>query len=192
MIWSDLYNDIQPHVPGCPEPAIEDAVRRTAMRFCRDSHIWEEELQSVYLANGVDRYQVELPEETAVLSLVSAIQRKSADETGKEVWPSINVFGLLHFSPLPDPDQGPVEIRAVLKPSRDATGLPDRIGLDYDEALVHGAIAALQEIPGRDWSNPNMVSYHKTIYFDGVAEAIGRRARGNTDRPLRVKAHPNL
>lgn len=192
MIWSDLFNDILPHVPGCPEPMLEDAIRRTAIRFCRDSHIWEEELQSIYLAAGVDRYELELPEETEVLSLMSSIQRTAPDEKGQEVWPSINVFGLLHFSPLPDPDKGPVEIRAILKPSKDATGVPDRIGLDYSEALIHGTIATLQEIPGRDWSNPSMVQYHKAIYLDGVAEAIGRRARGNTSRPLRVTAHVNL
>ena len=37
MIWSDLYQEILPHVPGCPEPLIDDALRRTVTKFCRDT-----------------------------------------------------------------------------------------------------------------------------------------------------------
>ncbi|MDF0750281.1 hypothetical protein NLU14_08565 [Marinobacter sp. 71-i] len=190
MIWSDLYQHILPHVPGCPEPLVEDEVRRTAIQFCRETHLWEEELLSVYPVHGVARYQLNLPEETEVLSLASAVQRKDKNKDGTALWPSINVFGLLHFDPPLDPDEGPVEIRAILRPSRSSGGVPDRIGLDYDRALIHGAIASLQSIPGRDWSNPQMVAWHTTKYTDAVTEAWVRRATGHTEKPLRVTPQP--
>lgn len=190
MIWSDLYPRILPHVPGCPEPMVEDALRSIALQFCRDTHAWHEELQKVYLVNSINRYQMELPEGTEAISLASAIQRKTPARDGTVVWPTINVFGLLHFDPVPDPDDGPVEIRVVLQPSRTAEGLPDRIGYDYDTALIGGAVAQLQAIPSKDWSNPQMVAYHTATYDNGVAEARRRRATCNTDKPLRVTPHP--
>lgn len=190
MIWSDLYHHILPHVPGCPEPLVEDEVRRTAIRFCRDTHLWEEELMSVYPVHGVARYQLTLPDETEVLSLVKAVQRKKPEDDGTQLWPSVNVFGLLHFVPPPKPDDGKVEIRAILMPSRNATGMPDRIGLDYDRAMIHGTVASLQAIPGRDWSNPNMVAWHGALYTEAVSEAWVRRATGNTEKPLRVTPQP--
>lgn len=190
MIWSDLYSRILPHVPGCPEPMVEDALRNVTRQFCRDTHAWHEELHKVYLVKGIARYEMELPEGTEVLSLASAVQRKTPERDGTPVWPTINVFGLLYFDPIPDPDDGPIEIRAVLQPSKAAEGAPDRIGLDYDTALIGGTVAQLQAIPNKDWSNPQMVAYHMASYDNGVAEARRRRATGNTDKPLRVTPNP--
>ncbi|WP_417518727.1 hypothetical protein [Marinobacter sp.] len=181
MIWSDLYPLVLPHVAGCPEPILEDTLRRTAIRFCRDTHAWAEELASVYPAEGITRYQLTLPEGSELLSLAHAVQANNA------LWPRVNVFGLLHFDAAPNPDNGPIEIRAVLHPSRDSTGLPDRLGLGYDEALIHGTLATLQEMPGRDWTNPQLVAYHRAKYLESVAEARTRLSQGDTERPLTVR-----
>lgn len=189
MIWSDLYSLILPHVAGCPEPMLEDALRRTAIRFCRDTHAWQEELASVYPATGITRYQLELPDGTELLSLASAIQRTDPTQSGTVHWPRVNVFGLLHFDPAPDTDKGPIEIRAILRPSRSSTGLPDRLGFGYDEALIHGALATLQEIPGREWTNPALVAYHREKYHESVVEARTRLHKGDTERPLSVRPH---
>lgn len=190
MIWSELYNRILVHVPGCPEPTIEDAVRQTAIEFCRESKIWEEQLDSVYPVSGISRYEIGIPEESAVVSLASAIQGKTAIEVGEKYWPSINVFGLLHFESIPDPDKGPLEIRAILRPAEDSTGIPDKIGRDYATALIHGAIAELQSMPNKDWSAPNMVGYHQNIFNSRLSDARLSRATGNSESPIRVTPQP--
>jgi len=169
---------------------LEDIVRQTAIKFCRESKIWEEQLNDIYPVLGLNRYQADLPEETEVISLASAIQGKSDIDAGIEHWPSINVFGLLYFEEVPLPDSGPITIRTILRPSDTSTGLPDRIGLDYDTALIHGAIADLQVMPNKDWSAPNLVAFHQNIYRTRRSEACVCRATGNTEQPLRVTPQP--
>lgn len=188
MIWRDLIPQILPHVPGCPDVQVESMIHYAAIRFCRDSHVWEERLQDVYVADGLLLYELSIPDEAEVVSLVYARQ-----EQGRRLiflHPDINVFGLLSFEAQPDPDKGPVKIRVRLQPSRKATGLPDRIGLDYERALISGALARLLEIPGRDWSAPQLAAYHWDAYRETVAEARTRSARGNAEHPLRVRPHP--
>jgi|26BtaG_2_1085354.scaffolds.fasta_scaffold00376_10 hypothetical protein len=41
----------------------------------------------------------------------------------------------------------------------------------YYEAILAGTMASLQAMPGKDWSNPNMVEYHSTIYDQAVKDA---------------------
>lgn len=190
MIWSDLYNRIRSHLPGCPDPLIEVHLRETAIRFCRETKIWEETIEEIYPLEGVTRYKLNLPEETRAISLLSAIQGKSESDEGESLWPSINVFGLLTFDEQPPTDKGKIEIRLILRPSDDATGMPDRIGSDYDTALIHGCIATLQSMPKKDWSNPSMVPFHHNIYTARVNDANIDRATGNNEEVLRVKPCP--
>lgn len=189
MIWSDLFPRIQIHVAGCPEMLIEDMVRQTAIKFCRESKIWEEQLDNLYPVEGVQRYQLILPDESSLLSLASATQGSEEDDDLEEHWPTINVFGLLYFPTVPSAENGPIAIRAILRPSDTATGVLDRIGLDYDLALIHGTIAALQSIPNKDWSSLQTVSYHNAIYYDKLTEAKVNRVTGNTEQPLRTTPH---
>lgn len=187
MIWSDLYQEILPHVAGCPEPLIDDALRRTVTKFCRETHIWKEQLDDIYPVSGVTRYQLALPEETQLLELSDARYNTGNGKTSQvpmNEWPTVNVFGLLTFSE--DPGNKPIQIHGILIPSKDATGVPDRIGEHYRESLIHGAIAMLQEIPKRDWSAPEYASFHKAEFNSGIFEAKRRKARGNTERPMRV------
>lgn len=184
MKWSDLLSRALPHLPGCPEPLVEQELRAAAIKFCRDTHVWEERLTDVYLVDGIDLYELAVPEESEVVALVYA---KQGDET---LCPDINVFGHMRFETVPSPDKGPVSVKVRLQPSRDAEGMPDRIGLDYDEAIVSGAIAKLAAMPKKDWTALELVAHHGAKYLEGVAEARVRKARGNTERPLRVTPHP--
>lgn len=183
MIWSDLYQDILPHVPGCPEPLVEDAVKRVTVKFCRDSHSWKEQINDLYLIEGVDRYEIGIPEESELLEICELYFK---NDTPLLDWPSINVFGLISFDRPVKPKEHPLVVKVVLVPSKDATGVPDKIGDHYREALIHGAIGILQEIPAKDWSNPQLAMYHKGEYQNGISEARSRAANGNTKRPMRV------
>lgn len=184
MNWTDLIQDILPHVPGCPEPLIEDTLRRVARIFCRDSHVWEEQLPDIYPVNGVTRYQASAPDETEIVSL-SQCQTKTTP-ISESNWPIINPFGLLTFDKSPNPAKGPLQIKAILKPTRDASGMPDRIGLHYSEALINGTIAKLQEMPKKDWTDLQLSIYHQDKFDNTVREARFRKANGNTDRDMRV------
>ncbi|WP_328186901.1 hypothetical protein [Marinobacter sp. OP 3.4] len=190
MKWSDLFSRVMPHVPGCPEMMVEDALRDTAIKFCRDSHLWREQIMDLYLSPGIHRYELDLPEQTEVAALICAWQRKPGSEHKEAVHPDINVFRMVRFDTLPDPDKGPIELHVVLQPTLDADGMLDAIGLDYDQALIHGALERLVIIPGKDWSNPNMATYHRSKYLESLTDARLAKANGNTEAPLRVSPQP--
>ena len=192
MKWSDLFSRVMPHVPGCPEIMVEDALRDAAIKFCRDSHLWREQIMDLYLSPGIHRYALDLPEQTEVTALISACQRKPGSRYGEAVHPDINVFRMVRFRTLPDPDKGPIELHVVLQPTRDADGMLDAIGLDYDQALIHGALERLVVIPGKDWSNPNMAPYHREKYLESLTEARIAKANSNTEAPLCVSPYPLL
>jgi hypothetical protein len=192
MIWNDLVLDILPHVPGCPEPMIEDVLRRIAIKFCRQTHAWEEQLEDVYLVEGVQRYSLVLPEETELLSISHLKHKNGSARSDVACWPDINVFGLISFQECINFKAGPLEVKAVLIPTKDSTGLPDRIGEHYREALIGGTLANLLAIPGRDWSAPQLVALHQEEFKEGLAEAKARSVRGNTNRPMRVAPRPLL
>lgn len=192
MKWTDLFSRVMPHVPGCPEPMAEDAIRDAAIKFCRDSHLWREQIMDLYLVQGVRRYDLDLPEQTEVTALIAAWQRKPGSNHKTAVYPDINVFRMVRFPEALDPDKGPVEMHVVLQPTRDADGMLDAIGLDYDQALIHCALERLVVIPGKDWTNPNMANYHRQKYLESLTEARMAKANGNTETPLRVTPHPLL
>lgn len=190
MIWSDLFPRILPHVPGCPEPLVEDVVRQTAIAFCRETKVWEEQLENVYPVAGITKYALNLPDETSVLSIASAVQGKTSTDEGESLTPTLNVFNALTFDSSMSPDNGPIEVRAILKPSEDSSGMPDRIGYGYDTAIIHGAIASLVVMPKKDWSAPELAGFHQGIYKSELTEARLERAMNGNEAPLRTSIAP--
>lgn len=79
--------------------------------------------------------------------------------------------------PLPD-DQAPylTRIIAALKPSRDATHIPQIVFDEIEDALFHSALQHLMAIPQRSWSSSEQATYH------------GRLARYEISR-LRARAN---
>lgn len=191
MIWSDLFKFVMPHLPGCPEMLVEDYLRQAAIDFCTDTKVWEEQMPDIYITSGLTRYQVALPPGVEIIGLVSAKQRPGeADETWH--FPTVNVFGLVVFDPLPDSSAGSVKIRVSLRPSDTATEIPDRIGLHYKQPIYHKAIAELQLMPNRDWSSPQTVASHMMIYQNALSGARFDRTTGNNEAPIRTKPFVGL
>jgi hypothetical protein len=186
MNWSDLFNEVRPHVPGCPDVIIEDAIRNAAAELCRRSHCWEEQLPNIYPAASVTRYSVSLPEGAELLSVASLLHVNGDSKSALSFWPAVNVFGLLTFAVAPETNRGPIEIKGVLVPSREATSIPDRIGQHYREGIIGGAVGRLQMIPGKDWTNPQFAPVHLQALELAILEAKSRKYKGNTDRAMRV------
>lgn len=54
--YSDLYPQMTPELPGCPEPAILQSLKKSLRKFCQDSNAWREQLASIDLKEGVLDY----------------------------------------------------------------------------------------------------------------------------------------
>ncbi|MFA5107766.1 MAG: hypothetical protein WC497_05595 [Patescibacteria group bacterium] len=56
--YSDLYPLMTPELPGCPEPFILQALKKSLRKFCQDSDAWREQLASIDLKDGILDYSL--------------------------------------------------------------------------------------------------------------------------------------
>ena len=187
MKWSDLFIDILPHVPGCPEFLVESTIRRTAVQFCRETHVWEEQLSDIYPISSIKNYRLKTPAESAVIALAGIWHKNDGNPRPVDDYPSMNSLGMLTFKNAPDSSKGPMEVYAILKPSSDATQMPDAIGEQYREGLIGGTLHTLMTIPKKDWTDPSYAQVHLAKYYEAVGEARYRKANGTTQREMRVQ-----
>lgn len=183
MNWSDLLPDVHAFAPGVPEPVAEGMLRRSAIKFCRLTHVWVEELSPIVLVEGVKRYKLSVPEQTECLA-VSDLRYENDQKV--PLYAHVNIFGLLTFMEMPGNLAGRVKPRIVLSPLHDAPSIPDRIGFDYREGIVAGALEFLVSMPNKNWSNPQMIPYYQSQFAESVNEAKYRRANGNNEQSMRV------
>jgi hypothetical protein len=78
-----------------------------------------------------------------------------------------------------------------LTTKQDSLTCPDFLYQNYHDAIVSGAVASLQMMPARAWSEPNMAAVHQQNFDDFVKKAISDRddGFGLARRPTRVRPH---
>lgn len=186
MIWSDLFPYIAPYLPGCPSLLITDNLKRAAINFCRDTHIWTEQIDDIFPVEGVLRYELRAPEGTKIIALSEIYRGEDSNKRPVNDYCSLNAFGLLTFDKSVTESGEPIHVRVVLEPSVDATDIPDDIGHRYREAFINGALSFLMMMPRKIWTNPEQAMLHDQKYNQMLGEAKVSRANGNSERPMRV------
>jgi hypothetical protein len=199
--WSLMVNDIRPHVPGCPQPEIEDRARQAAREFCRRSYCWrspgvtllttvtdqvlysyavpdQAELNAVHTTwDGGTELDVALPGET--------------DDTQPDLSSSswkVMVDSETYLRVTPPPDSSGVVVKGTVSylPKVDATGMPSVIFDKYRLQIASGAVEMLVLQAGKPWSNPAAATFHNSKFERGISEASN--SAGPVSRtPLRVK-----
>lgn len=196
---TDYRNFISVELPGCPNPLIDDAVRRTVREFLTRSEAWlytsptlidfdgtildltalvegtdiptgSEALRIKRLQRVSDGCEVEFKTD---YQLREYIQANWQDKTGTR--PTYYT----HDEPLtvtlyPTPDTAVVgEIRAkfALTLNKSATDFPDWIDARWQEPLMFGAMAKLLKIPGKDWTDPKLARDYDLPFRNAINEA---------------------
>jgi len=160
-IWSDFHSDVALHVPACPNPLIDQALCRSAAEFFKRTKAWTVWLEPITMAASLQSYELEPPEDTAIISIQKATLNGHALP--------VAAFRLLGKNPqsqslreraLISTDRSTVsvlqaqgaktklEIQAVITVSQDAKGLPDLHASFYREPIVAGALHRLWRVPG--------------------------------------------
>ena len=93
--------------------------------------------------------------------------------------------------PLPDNTKD-YELRLIygLKPKRTATGMPDNIFDELEDAVFHGALQELLAIPNDAWQDRELASYHAKQYIFHTTERRARSNLGNSRGSLTVRMRP--
>ena len=160
-IWSDFHSGVAHHVPGCPNPLLDQALCRSAAAFFRRAKVWTVWLEPITMASSLQTYELEAPEDTDIVSL------QKATLNGHEL--PVAAFRLLTKNPqsqtmreralistdrstvsvlMAQPAKTKLDIQAVITVSQEAKGLPDLHATFYREPIVAGALHRLLRVPG--------------------------------------------
>jgi hypothetical protein len=190
VLWSKFYPYIQPYLPGCPEVVVESHLQEAAADFCMRSEVWRFDIEPDFTSKSTTDYSVDTPKNAILenmLSLyldgtkISAVTDRHFDRPSTAATARPNRYSIyqdtqIRFFPTPD-QKYKFEGTGVLKPSLSATGVEDWIFETHGRCISYGAIALLAQIPGKEWSNPDLASFYHAKFAKGATDAKSRDAR---------------
>lgn len=182
-LWKELVNDVQPEVATCPKFTIINEIRRAAIKFCKESGVWEVELRTFVPAN-IGRVILD-PPDGARIQLVTEV----TDEYGSMDRDCYSVTSTSEDLILPPaPENRWITVSVILKPTRKSEGMPESVIEDHGNIIAYGAIASIKAMSGQVWEDLTGAQIKKMLFDDGVADAKVDKLRGGVKRPLRVKS----
>ncbi len=198
--WSDLHPDVLVFVPGCPDPFLNQELRRAATEFFRDSRAWVEWLTPIVVVGTQREYALPLPTDSALVGLESAttdgnpaeilsfLAQEKNPATRENERPGIVTGDLVEITLTRAFAPGvSIELQASLMPSRSAETLPDALMQRFAEAIVAGARYRLMRTPG-PLHNPEGASTALAEYQRHLGKFTFQAYRGNA--PSAPRARP--
>jgi len=194
---------ILPFAPGCATPTAYFGIRQAAIEFCERTRLWRSE----------DSFQVEVDDCDAILApfgaVVHEIERvlfngqplepKTTQwlDQNQNGWRTNLLTGTPHYVSQVAPDTltivpkmaGNLSLYLWLKPSQDATELPDFIEQQYRETIAMGALHRILLIPNQSFTNIEMAGAYGQLFQKRLDGLSVKGSIGQQRAPLRTKAH---
>lgn len=199
-LWSALYPDLTMFVPGCPDPVLEQEVRKAAREFFRRTRAWTQWLDEIPLSDKLREYDVDLPTGAEVVILekatlngrpieASGYRALSADPIEHEGTGGLAVVSADRLTLLLTQAAGKgdrLQVQASLMPTRTSTGIPDLLLSKHAEAIAEGAKHRLMRTPG-PLHRPIEAEEARVLFEAAVASASVSAWRGNTNVTPRAR-----
>lgn len=182
-LFSSLDRKIAPYAPGVPLPVLVQFVRDAAIEACDTTLAWRVEQDPVTLAAGAYLYTYSPPNDAEVSAVIhSALDGITIPFVSQDLlhayfpaWPQtdtedqsvpqvLSQFGNDQFAVAPVPD-GAYEVKMFLavKPTLDADGMEEAVFDELEQAILHGALARLFELPERSWTDVKEAAKHRAM-----------------------------
>jgi hypothetical protein len=200
--WSNFYDLVAPHLPGCSLAAMDIALRQAAIAFCEQSLAWRFDHPPIAVEPGVSAYPLVPPAGSTVHAILHAAldgreigcgtgdcDMAERNRDGRLSGIPLYIFGetgLLTLVPAPGAN-GILSLGVALKPSPASAGLGEREFDEYQEAIVHGALSRLMSSPKKPYTHLQLASYHQEQFGARTGTAAMREGRGRTRAPLRTR-----
>jgi len=171
---TSFYDDVLPHVPGCPQALALIEIRKACIEFFRRTWIWQVNLTPIDVVVGQHTYAYSAgapPVDTVVADVIQAwhndfeIFARTPDELAMVYnnWQTQKGNPLFYVAP-DDRDIRIVPIPALaftaglklfvsLKPSNSASGIDDILFQEYHERIADGAIGKIMLIPKKPYTD---------------------------------------
>lgn len=198
-LLSALYPDVLPYVPGCPDPMLDQEIRRAAIEFFRRSRAWMAWLDPIVVSSAIQEYALILPANAQVFRIeaaslngreypVSGLRALKADPSydnaEQAAAVSLDRLSVVLTQALSDGDR--LQIRAALTLSKTALSLEDALFDQYSDAIVEGAKYRLMRVPGV-LHKPQEAQEAQGNFEAAIAAASHSAWRGNTNATPRAR-----
>ena len=198
-------NKIIPHVPGCPFFLIDTYVRDAAIQFCEDTHILQKSFEvedidyttvsaidndsltvnlALYYTGYIPIWVVKLQYDGSdykvkKFTLENDNSNLSAITEGSTLFFNFPSTTTMKIFPLSDLTSNfDLFISLAVKPTSTVISLDDFLYEDWRKAIEPLAIAELQRIPGKPWTNLQHAEINLGIYRAHMGAAKIRVADG--------------
>lgn len=173
--YSGLYPLMIPELPACSASLILQAIQKSARKFCIDTEIWSETLDSIDLVKDQTDYTISSSWDAEIRRIKELrINTKANIAEGNDG--TIQKPALYEFTPEDDtltlddsiePAENVtdgLEIDVCLVPMN-ATTVVDPVFLNYwSGAIIAGAMVSLMLMPKQKWSNPTQATFYQLQY----------------------------
>jgi hypothetical protein len=198
--WAEFYPHVLPHVIGCPNPVVNQALRDAAREFCLDTKAWQE-TEDFEADGAINRYYFDVTGQTELVQVVRAsVAGKDLDIYGRGKLPAdweteppcerslyhLNEEEYLLF-PLPSAGQA-ISVTLAVRPSIAGTGVGDVVFKKHAEAIASGAKYRLLKMPRQDWTDLDQAAICKREFDKGVSDAANRDFMHTRPATRRVKS----
>lgn len=204
-----------PWVSGCPVPLANQALVRSAAKFCDETNVVRTMVEPITLEVGESTYDIDLGLELDVarvlgawigarplklptannqvtpLTQYSPLGPQTAASNGTPVMGKVLAKNTITLTPAPDEHQlDKLTLLVATRPKVSARQLEDALYEDWSETIVAGAIGTLAAMPGQPFSDMNQSAIQDAQFWRGVNRARIEARRGNVATPLRVRSNP--
>jgi hypothetical protein len=203
MNYSDLSNYVRPECQGAPEFLIERAVRDSVIDFCIRTDVYIADPLNLAIVADTNSYSLTIPSQAELNRVIDVYDNQFAlrpmsytallKVLGNEVERASPKYyaqrdnTVLYFAPIPNAART-LRVLYSLKPSSDSTSIPDTIGLEYRETIVHGAIYRLQMMNGQPFTNGQAAMMNKQLFDRQVGRVVRQIQYGFVGGALTVRS----
>lgn len=200
--WDLWFPEVLVSVPGCPDPLVRQALNRAARDFLHRTRAWCEWLEPVVNSSTeLDaQYDFEVPNGSEIVVMEYATingkpLRQHTLRTINRDMPRFDapqpgmysedrqVFSVTGGVP---PGQQ-IQIRATLKPTLTASGIPDYLANQHFEAIASGALAVLLSKRGTPFSDLSTAAIEASKFEAAIGSARAAVYMGHTTTMPRNK-----
>lgn len=210
MLWADLYIHVLPEAPGCTDAMANRALRAAAREFCEFTKVHKLDLTPFVLAADTATYVLTdayVPVQCEVYGVNKAYIGENTDLLELDTESLREVYGvawktktgaprhymlerqnLLRVVPYPEEElPETLNVEAILRPKRLATGVEDWIGEEYAEALAAGALALILSMPPAP--QPQQAAQKRGEFMAAMGKAQMAAFKGKVRSRVRTRAY---
>lgn len=156
----------------CPRLVVMNSLKSTVREFCERTGAWVIDHATITIANHTQHvYPLDIPSLNYICKVWSIHGRaKVGDYYQCPKYHTDFNNKLVFENDLPHHIQTLKPVLSLM-PGQDALSCPDFIYQNYYDSIVAGAVARMQLMPARAWSDPNLAVVHRQMYEDGITKA---------------------